>query len=56
MGTKLQMLLYSKPNVLSYWCGTINHIKHEFYSLGKLASPRFIGLTTLLNKKFLRNE
>lgn len=50
-GTKLQMLLYSQPNALSYWCGTINHIKYEFYSLGKLAPPKFIHLTALPNTK-----
>lgn len=52
MGTKLQMLLHSKPNVLSYWRSTINQTKPEFYSHGKLALPRFIGLTNLLNKVF----
>jgi len=56
MATKLQMLLYSKPNVLSYWCGTIDHIKHEFYRLRKLEPPRFTGLSTLFNKKFLMNK
>lgn len=41
--TKLQMLLYSKSNGLSYCCGTINHIKHEVYSLWKAATSQVYG-------------
>lgn len=44
MGTKLQMLLYSKPNVFSYWCSSINHKEQEFYGLGKMEPPRFVRL------------
>lgn len=41
---KLQMLLYSKLNVFSYWCSSITHKEQEFYGLGKMDPPRFVRL------------
>lgn len=55
-GTKLQTLLHSTPNVLSYWRGTINRGKYELYSLGKPSPSIFIHILCLIKSSAWTSE